>query len=86
MTFRVLVITRLNTLKIHLESLKIELLGSQGLVSKIKTDAQFIRLLTTIQFFISENNIEHCVLRREVFKCISIIEKLQKKYGLERSG
>lgn len=68
------------TLKPYLESLQIELIGNQSLFEKIRYDANFIKLLGTIQFFI-ENTCEHKVYRKEVFKCINIIEKLLDKYG-----
>lgn len=67
------------TLKDYLESLIIELKGNQSLISQIKHDANFLSLLGTLQYFI-ENNCTHRVIKREVFKCISIIQGLQEKY------
>lgn len=68
------------TLRNYLESLLIELQGNQQLIEKIKCDAQFLSLLGTVQFFIS-NDFTHKVLKRETFKCISITKKLLDKYG-----
>lgn len=67
------------TLKDYLESLIIELTGNQSLISQIRRDANFLSLLGTLQY-ISENNCTHNILRREVFKCIKIIQGLQEKY------
>ena len=67
------------TLKDYLEGLIIELKGNQSLISQIKCDANFLSLLGTLQYFI-ENECSHKVIKREVFKCINIIQGLQKKY------
>jgi hypothetical protein len=68
-----------DTLKEYLESLLIELSGNISLIEKIKYDGQFLSLLGTIQYFI-DNNCTHKIYKREIFKCISILEKLQIKY------
>lgn len=67
------------TLKDYLESLIIEIKGNQSLITQIKSDANFLSLLGTLQYF-TENNCTHRVIKREVFKCISIIQGLQEKY------
>jgi hypothetical protein len=68
------------TLKPYLESLQIELVGNSDLIKQIRYDAKFLELLGTIQYFIN-NQCEHNVYRKEIFKCISIIKKLLKQYG-----
>ena len=70
-----------STLLPYLESLKIELIGNSELIDKIRSDANFLRLLGTIQYLIS-HEYTHKELKREVFKAINIIQKLQKQYGL----
>jgi hypothetical protein len=65
------------TLKDYLESLLIELSGSKELIDKIKYDANFISVMSTLQYFTS-NEYNHKTLRREIFKCIKIIEKLKE--------
>lgn len=67
------------TLKDYLESLIVELKGNQSLISQIKCDGNFLSLLGTLQYFV-ENNCSHKVIKREVFKCIKIIQDLQEKY------
>jgi hypothetical protein len=71
-----------DTLLPYLESLKIELIGNLELIEKIRYDGGFLRLLGTIQYLIS-HECTHKEIRREVFKTIKIIERLQEKYGLK---
>ena len=68
-----------DTLRDYLDSLIIELKGSQSLIIKIKHDASFISLLGILQYF-AENQCSHKVYKREVFKAINIIQSLQEKY------
>jgi hypothetical protein len=67
------------TLRDYLESLIIELKGNQSLISQIKCDANFLSLLGTLQYFV-ENDCSHRTIKKEVFKCINIIQGLQEKY------
>lgn len=67
------------TLCDYLDSLILELSGGKELIAQIKHDANFLSLLATLQYFI-DNEYSHDVLKREVFKCIRIIQKLQDKY------
>lgn len=67
------------SLNIYLRSLQIELIGSTGLIEVLKSDSQFLVLLNTIQFFI-DNDFDALTCKREVFKCIHILEDLQLKY------
>lgn len=71
-----------DTLRDYLESLILELSGSIQLISKIKCDGSFISLLSTLQYFI-DNECTHKIYKREVFRCIDIIQKLQKKYDFK---
>jgi F0F1-type ATP synthase delta subunit len=71
--------TEPHTLNKYLESLILELSGSKELISKIKYDANFISLLATLQYFV-DNQYSHNILKREIFKCIHIIQNLQNKY------
>ena len=63
----------------YLRSLQIELIGSTDLIGVLKNDPQFLSLMNTIQFFI-DNEYDNKTCKREVFKCIHILEDLQKKY------
>lgn len=70
------------TLKLYLESYLRELVGNQELVHVLVNEPQFITVLNTIQFLISEEyTVDVC--RKEVFKCIRILEQINKKYFKE---
>jgi hypothetical protein len=73
------------TLQSYLKSLEIELIGNQSLINDIRHDANFMKLVGTIQYFI-DNQCDHTVYRKEIFKCINIIKKLLQKYGGETCG
>lgn len=67
------------TLKYYVDSLVLELSGSKNLMEKIRYDGEFMSLLATLTYF-ADNDCEHDVYRREVFKCIHLIKKIQDKY------
>ncbi len=69
------------TLKQYLESLQVELVGVAGLVELLKYDSQYISVMAIIQYFISNyNNCDLLTYKREIFKCINLINKIQSKY------
>ena len=68
-----------STLKLYLKSLQRELIGNSGLLYQLKDEPQFISLLNIIQFFIDgEYDKEEC--KSEVFRAISIVEDINRKY------
>ena len=60
-------------------SLQIELIGFKDLMAEIKNDSMYMSLLSILQYLIT-NDCEIAVVKREVFKAISICKKLRKKY------
>jgi hypothetical protein len=70
---------RYDTLKTYLRSLQIELIGSTSLIELLNNDAEYVSILATIQYLI-DNNYDKDTCKREVFKCIKIIQKLKQKY------
>lgn len=68
------------TLHSYMESFMRELLGNKNLIDDLKNDGLYLTLLGTLQFLI-DNDCEVRVVKSDVFKAISIIKKLQKKYG-----
>ena len=68
------------TLSEYLESFMIELRGSEGLIVSLKYDPNLHLLLSILQYFIENSNLEVAVYKREVFKCIDIVKKLQERY------
>ena len=71
-----------DTLKSYLESYQRELIGNMNLVPLLVNEPKFITVLNTIQFLISEDYSEN-VCKREVFKCIRILEEINNKYFRE---
>ena len=68
-----------DTLRDYLDSLILELKGSQSLIIKIKHDANFVSLLAILQYF-TENECSHKVIKKETFRAINIIQGIQRKY------
>ena len=72
------------TLKSYLESYQRELIGNKELVDVLVDEPQFITVLNIIQFLISEEYTNE-VCKKEVFKCIRILQKIKNKYFCEVS-
>lgn len=62
-----------------MRSLQVELLGHKSLMRYLKNDSMYMTLLSILEYLI-KNNCETHVVKREVFKAISICKKLRKKY------
>lgn len=80
-TYKILPLKEENskTLKSYLESLLRELLGNKELVIILIGEPRFITVLNTMQFLISEEyTVKVC--KKEVFKCIRILEEINSKY------
>lgn len=71
-----------DTLKSYLESYQRELIGNMDLVPILVDEPKFITVLNTMQFLISEEYSDK-VCKREVFKCIHILEEINEKYFKE---
>lgn len=71
-----------DTLKSYLESYQRELIGNMDLVPLLVDEPKFITLLNTMQFLIAEECSDK-VCKREVFKCIRILEEINEKYFKE---
>ena len=72
------------TLKSYLESYQRELIGNKELIDVLVDEPQFITVLNIIQFLISEEYTNE-VCKKEVFKCIRILQKIKNKYFCEVS-
>ena len=70
------------TLKSYLESFQRELIGNMDLVSILVDEPKFITVLNTMQFLISEEYSDK-ICKREVFKCIRILEDINNRYFKE---
>lgn len=65
-----------------MKSLQVELIGHKSLMEYIQYDSMYMTLLSILQYMI-ENDCSTQVVKREVFKAISICKKLRKKYCSE---
>ena len=62
-----------------MRSLQVELLGHKSLMRSLENDSMYMTLLSILEYLIN-NDCETHVVKREVFKAISICKKLRKKY------
>lgn len=72
------------SLNTYMVSLKLELLGCQDLICALKNDSLYITLLSILQALIDNNeNSDFGIpdVRREVFRAISICNKLKSRYS-----
>lgn len=72
-----------DSLPTYLESLKLELLGFNGLIRALNDDQDFVALIAILQYLIDNPDTEKRVVKREVFRSISICNKLRAKYCTE---
>ena len=70
------------TLSVYIESLQIEVLGCCGLVYELQSDARFLTLVAILQYFTDNPDSDLKIYRREIFKAISICNKLKDKFGI----
>lgn len=71
-----------DTLKSYLESYLRELIGNKDLIPLLVDEPKFATVLNTMQFLISEDYSDK-VCKKEVFKCIRILEEIKDKYFKE---
>jgi hypothetical protein len=71
------------SLKTYMESLRCEMLGCKSLVEAIDADPQYMSLVSILQFLIENEGCDVSVFKREVFKAISICNKLSARYAPE---
>ena len=71
------------SLQIYMQSFQSELLGCKELIHALNGDPQFVTLLAILQYLIDTPQCPFKVLRREVFRAISICNKMRAKYAAE---
>ena len=69
------------SLDAYLRSLQAELIGCQELVLMLHEDAEFVSLLAILQFLIDTPDCDVKIVKREVFRAISICNKLSARYA-----
>lgn len=74
-----------SSLPTYLDSLQSELLGCGSFIPEFADEPQFLTLISILQFMIDNPEEPVKKVRREVFKAISICNRLKTKY-MEASG
>lgn len=69
------------TLPAYLDSMLIELSGFRSMMFALHHDHDFVTLIAIIQYLIDNPETPSKTVRREVFRAISICNKLSAKYG-----
>lgn len=71
------------SLSVYIDSLQKELLGCKSLINVIDNDPSYLTLLSILQHFIDNPQCPVKEVRREVFRAISVCNKLQNKYSIK---
>lgn len=74
-----------SSLETYMRSLQAELLGCRELIDAIHGDSLFLSLISILQYFIDNPDLEISSVKREVFKAISICNKLKAKYAVSNT-
>lgn len=74
------------TVQTYMKSLQIELIGCQEFVEIIKNDSLYLTLLAILQYLIDHPECPISEVKREIFRAISICNKLQARYNEGVSG
>lgn len=71
------------TLSVYMKSLQRELIGCKHLVTGMDEEPAFLSLLAILQYLIDYPECEQHEVRREVFRAISLCNKLKATYLTE---
>lgn len=72
-----------DSLGTYMQSLQLELLGCRELIFAVHEDSEFVSLLNILQYLIDTPECSLVVVKREVFRAISICNKLKAKYAAD---
>lgn len=70
-----------SSLETYMKSLQAELLGCKELIEAIHSDPLFLSLISILQYLIDNPSLEVSTVKREVFRAISICNKLKARYA-----
>lgn len=73
------------TLRDYIGSLLLEMRGCQSLIASLDNDDRYMTLLAVLEYMKS-HDMPIREVRREVFRSIDIIKKLQEKYCVNKEG
>lgn len=71
-----------SSLCVYMRSLQAELLGCREFIEAINEDPLLLSLLSILQYLIDNPTIETSTVKREVFRAISICNKLRARYSI----
>lgn len=71
-----------NSLDTYIRSLQAELLGCKELVVVVHEDPSFMSLISILQYLLDTHDCSVRTVKREVFRAISICNKLKAKYAI----
>lgn len=71
-----------SSLNTYMRSLQLELIGCKEFIGAISYDPMFLSLISILQYLIDTPECEIRVVKREVFRAISICNKLKSKYAI----
>ena len=74
------------TLPLYIRSLQMELMGCDGLIPSLKSNPMFLTLLSILQYILDDPNCSVKEVRREVFRAISICNRLKAEYAEKEVG
>lgn len=69
------------SLLLYMKSLQREMLGCKSLILALENDAQYLTLLSILQYMI-DNDCDVATIKSDVFKAIRIIKRMQAKLDL----
>lgn len=72
------------SLEAYMRSLQTELLGCKALVEALHDDSMFLSLIAILQSLIDNPDCGVPFVKREVFRAISICNKLKEKYAVSQ--
>ncbi len=71
-----------SSLGTYMQSLQAELIGCKELITAIHYDSQFLSLICILQNLIDNPTLDIPSVKREVFRAISICNKLKARYAV----
>lgn len=69
------------SLPVYIQSLQFEMLGCKELVTELHDDSNFLTLLSILQYIYDNPECPVSDVKREVFRAISICNKLEARYA-----
>lgn len=81
--FKILPLREMNepSITVYMESLQMELLGCKELIGSVGNDGLFLSLASILQGLMNNPEADVLIVRREVFKAISVCNRLIAKYA-----